>query len=202
MYNKLIKTPLFAEVLALLDKTLSPTLRYHTVDHTRDVIQEAITLGMLDKLAPRDLELLGCAALFHDSGFIEGHLDHEGRGAELAARMLSATGEYSPEEIELVSSMIRDTRILPEPTIPCQHASSPLARYLLDADVANFGRADFWEKSNQAREEAGGKEREFLQQTVALLNRHRWLTTAGEQRFGAMKTQNLQLLLDKISSLI
>lgn len=204
LLKTLLKSPLFEEVLGRLTREIPQELTYHTAEHTRDVIKEALSLGQTDALSRRELELLAYAALFHDLGYLQGAEDHEERGARAAAEQLAkATQEkralFTAAEIECICQMIRDTRMLPEPASPSQHASTPLAGYLLDADVANFGRDDFAEKLERARRELNAGREEFNRQTLALLERHQWLTAAAKRKFAAKKAENAAWLRNQLS---
>jgi uncharacterized protein len=123
-------------IIDLLDKQLSPTLYYHGLHHTLDVLNAAMILANEEGIEDRtDLKLLQTAALFHDSGFIKTYKNHEEEGCRIANLHLSLFG-YSPEEIKKICGMIMATKI---PQAP----KTILEEILCDADLDYLGRDDF-----------------------------------------------------------
>jgi predicted metal-dependent HD superfamily phosphohydrolase len=59
--------------------------------------------------------LLMTAALWHDTGFILTYKDHEEASCQLCKKHLPDFG-YSPEEVEIVISLIMDTKLPNNPT--------------------------------------------------------------------------------------
>jgi len=145
--------PIVKKELARLAKGLSSSLTYHSVSHTEDVIHEVLLFGLKDGIEERELHLLVIAACFHDSGFLVKPMANEPIGAEFAAMAMETGSEYSTDEISLVSQMILDTEIIFGPGGPEFKSSGLLSGYLLDADLSNFGREDFFEKSKLFAEE-------------------------------------------------
>ena len=103
-------------------------------------------------------------------------------------------GGYSPDEILLVERMILDTALVEAPEGPRQIASTELSRYLLDADLSNFGRDDFFETGELQRQELGQERELFRKNTLALIKAHRWLTPAGQALRQATKERNIATL--------
>ncbi len=120
-----------------LEHELAPHLSYHDAQHTKDVIAAAEYLGRKEKIADRDLILLKTAALFHDSGFLQDHHEHEELSCDFAIKWLPDFG-YSFEDIETICSMIRTTR-LP------QSAEDHLSQLLCDADLYYLGGDEYAE---------------------------------------------------------
>ena len=147
--------PIVADALTRLGKGLPSSLCYHSASHTEDVLQEALLFGLHDKLEPRALELIGVAAAYHDLGFLERSTDNETIGARLAGEAMDRFGGFSPDEQQLIKQAILDTQVKMTPEGPRQISNSWLSNYLLDADVSNLGRADFFEKAELVRRELG-----------------------------------------------
>ena len=95
----------------------------------------------------------------------------------------------------MIKQMILDTALKPAGEILIQVASIPLACYLLDADLANFGREDFFEKSELQRREIGEAPHIFRAKTRELMLHHKWLTPAARDLWQGTKEENLQKLL-------
>jgi len=147
--------PIVSGTLALLARDLPKELSYHALPHTEDVISEAIRFAVTDNLAPREIELLAIAAACHDFGFVKSPVLNEPIGAAHAREQMERSGGYSSEEINLVERMILDTALVDTGNGPRQIPSTDLSRYLLDADLSNFGRDDFFDKGELQRKELG-----------------------------------------------
>src|SRR5579871_1976112 len=52
-------------------------LTYHSVEHVLDVYQAAEYIGIQEGICANDMRLLLTAALYHDTGFLKGPIDHE-----------------------------------------------------------------------------------------------------------------------------
>jgi predicted metal-dependent HD superfamily phosphohydrolase len=186
--------PVVQAALAILARELPTHLKYHTLAHTEDVLREAILFGVMDHLPSRQLELLAVAAACHDLGFITSSAANEPIGAAFAQEQMTHFGGYSPDEILLVERMILDTALVETPEGPRQIASTELSRYLLDADLSNFGRDDFFERGELQRQELGQERELFRKNTLALIKAHRWLTPAGQALRQATKERNIATL--------
>jgi predicted metal-dependent HD superfamily phosphohydrolase len=192
--------PAVAAALAMLRSQLPSTLLYHAYAHTEDVLSEVVDLAVTDSLAAREIELLAVAAAWHDVGFIWSHTNNEPLAADATKRFLQNTKDFTIQEIELIGQMILDTALIADGTSFKQVASHPLSRYLLDADLANFGRDDFFEKSDLQRRELGEEIDSFRKKTLALVRNHSWLTPAATTKWQAKKAANLTQLEQLVSA--
>ncbi len=129
--------------------------RYHDPEHTDDVLEESLFFAIADGITDeRKLELIGIMAIFHDLSMTMEPDDlenlrkgHEKKGAGLAADAMQRFG-YSEGDIKIVTESIEDTEIKRVGEVLVQQtARHDLGKYLLDGDVANFGRSDFSQKS-------------------------------------------------------
>jgi predicted metal-dependent HD superfamily phosphohydrolase len=185
--------PIVQYILKTLADSLPRNLTYHGVAHTYEVLRDATLLGIEDNLPARELHLLQVAAAFHDAGFLEGRIEHEERGARLAEDAMRADGGYTEEELERVGRLIRDTKLVRDRAMLAQIPSSPLAGYLLDADLGNLGRSDFFEKVGLERQEVPvTSEADFWQNLLALISSKKWYSTAGRTRREDVWRQNLE----------
>jgi predicted metal-dependent HD superfamily phosphohydrolase len=189
--DRACSVPVINEILMRLRSELSPALRYHSFEHTLDVLSEAIYFALTDQLPQREIELLAVAAAYHDAGFLKQWAHNEPIGAEMAADAMRAAGDYSEEEIALVVSMILDTQLNDNGADYGERAHSRLARYLLDADMSNLGRGDFKEKLALLSEEFDADALKQMTQTYTLLQNHCWLTPAGRTLREQQKSKNL-----------
>ena len=191
--------PAVAAALDLLARNLPPYLSYHAKSHTEDVLNEAVRFAVMDQLTQREVELLAIAAAFHDAGFTKTPIANESIGAELARRCLMQIGGYSPSEIGLIEQMILDTALVELPNGPQQVPSTNLSRYLLDADLSNLGREDFFDKGELQRKELNLDEEHFRKRSLQLLSAHRWFTDAARALRQKKKQENLLLLKSMVS---
>lgn len=192
--------PVVKTTLAVLKEQLPKELHYHGAPHTDDVLAEAMRFALLDKVSPRELELLAIAAACHDVGFVKSPVMNEPVGAAYARGEMTRVGGYSEEEISLVERMILDTALVETGAGPKQIPSTNLSRYLLDADLSNFGRDDFFDKGELQRKELGVDQDIFRRSSLSLLNAHRWLTNPARSLRQKKKEQNLGLLKSMVFS--
>jgi len=190
--------PLIRDGLKLLKEKLPHNLSYHSCAHTDEVLRDALLFGLVDTLSPRSLELLAIAAVLHDVGFIHSPQANEPIAARYAREAMLKAGVYTQQEIDLVERMILDTAPVCEDGHIRYIPNTELSKYLLDADVGNFGRDDFHTKSELMRAESGQDEKHFHAQTLQLLTAHQWHTPAAKTLRQTTKEANLALLRKRV----
>lgn len=191
--------PICRTILLRLEQELPPELLYHSVDHTRGVMAEAVLLAYHDGKSDRELELLAVAAAYHDAGFLIRHEDNEELGAQMAKQAMLGQGGYTPEERELVGSLILDTKLVATANGPEQQASQELSGYLLDADLANLGREDFFDRLEALCAERNIARSAALPRVRILLLNHCWSTPAARYFWEGKKQENLSRVLSELS---
>ena len=191
-----IEEPLISNMLSKMNSELDKSLTYHCYSHTLDVMKQALALAEMDDLTEHERLLLMIAAAFHDAGFLLQRPKNEPIGAEMAREAMLASKEFSVEEQEMVWQMIMDTQLNAEG--PAQTARTHLSPWLLDADLANLGRDDFWHQTTLLSEEMQIPIEEMLPFTHTLMARHGWLSPAGQVLFSEKKQQNLDFLMTKM----
>ncbi|OON67754.1 Pycsar system effector family protein [Hymenobacter sp. CRA2] len=179
-----------AYVEQLFDQRLPRQLVYHTFKHTNTVAKEAAALGQAARLSPADQEALVLAAWFHDTGYLDRYDGHEYRSMELAEEWLTQKG-YPAERIALIKDIIRAT-----------HRDEPrdteLQKLLVDADLSNLGREDCLADAELLRTEweaTHGKvysNIEWAEFQLDFLLQHKYLSDAGQERYGARLKENIQ----------
>ncbi len=119
-----------------LQNNLSPTLTYHGLHHTVDVLGVAMKIANAEGVKDEEsLILLKTATLYHDLGFITTYKGHEEESCRIASLSLPRMG-YSQVQIASISEMIMATKIPQKP-------KSLLEKILADADLDYLGRDDF-----------------------------------------------------------
>ncbi len=192
--NSLKSKKIISDILDRLKSGLPKNLHYHNFTHAEDVLHEAVLFAMHDKLSEREIELLAIAVAYHDSGFLQTPVDNEPIGANIAEQALRADGGYSEEEIALVSHMILDTKVVRDANGIRLPPTSDLSRYLLDADLSNLGRTDFFERLELMRLELSSREPSFLRTTLHLIGSHEWYTDAARKLREKQRRKNLRNL--------
>jgi len=125
----------YSFLIRKLETGLPSYLTYHSVEHTKNVIKVAEHLAVAENISGDDLELLKTAALYHDSGFLQHHYDHEAISCKLARKYLPDF-DYNAEQIETVCRMIMATKL---PQTPFDF----LAQLLCDADLYYLGGNEY-----------------------------------------------------------
>lgn len=193
LISRIKRDPVIASVHSLLASQLDPSLKYHTKEHSDDVTDMAIALGASDQLDEHSLLLLGIAAAYHDSGFIEHRNDHEIVSAKLAERAMEADGRFSKDDIRLIRQMILDTKLQADG--PSHKVRSRLSSWLIDADLANLGRSDFLTQTELLADELQVPMDLMLKESLNLMNRHEWQSPAGTSHLGTQKKLNKNKLI-------
>lgn len=163
-----------------------------------------------DILGEEEMEDLAIAAVYHETGFAQidaqagrqaNGKGHEVPGAENGRQGMARAG-YSAERVDRVAQAILDTAVCFDGgSIQVATLGNPISQPLLDADVFNFGRKDFEEKSKQVCQETNGdpvKSNAFA--LNFLLKRHHWQTTAARLLGQATEKANMAALEDKVKA--
>ena len=184
-------------LLHKLETGLPPYLTYHTAEHTKSVVKAAEHLGLAENIVGDDLILLKTAALFHDSGFLQHHQDHEEFSCKIANKHLPDFG-YSTEQIEVVCRMIMATKL---PQTPTEH----LSQLLCDADLFYLGSKKYTAEADKLFPEfkkfgliKTKMEWELLQ--VEFITSHTYFTKTAISEREAQKQINLQQLKAKLET--
>lgn len=123
------------QVLKTLEDKLPNYLKYHSVEHTKYVLEKAIYIASKEHVSGHDLFLLKIAALYHDIGFTKSNIEHEAIGCDIARNELQKYG-ISGEDVDIICGMIMATKI---PQNPKTH----LEKILADADLEYLGTKHF-----------------------------------------------------------
>ena len=182
---------LYSFVISELENKLAKNLTYHNVSHTKNVIDNAIFIGEKEQISAHELTLLKSAALLHDVGFLENHLNHESLGCDFAKKHLPDF-EYSAQEIDAICNMIMATKL---PQTPKNH----LSEILCDADLFYIGNNEYEIYADKLFSEFKHNEVLITQEVwhkrqIDFLNSHHFFTkTAAEER-EAKKQENKNYL--------
>ena len=167
-------------VTGLLTNKLSKSIRFHSLQHTQEVVAACEKLAEYHQLSDDDRCAVVVAAWFHDTGYTSGEAkDHESRSVELATEFLN-THAASEEFRNNVIGCINATRIPQSP-------ATTIERIICDADLFHLGTDDFKEKNSLLREEFkefSGREipkKEWRKLNIRFLEGHKYQTVYGKR---------------------
>ncbi|MFZ2253320.1 MAG: hypothetical protein WAW13_04095 [Minisyncoccia bacterium] len=204
-YAECMRLPAVEEAFALLD-TLPSHLRYHTKEHTIDVIKETILFALADGVSRGVIEQQVIAAAWHDVGYVE-----QDKGNEpIAVKLFENSASFPQLDVEIrneIISNIADTTVVIHEGSPNFHMSHSSFGYMLDGDLSNFGRDDFFTCMDKIAEETGvnlsnqGERTKMYAFVIALLENHTWHTEGAHMLRNAKKQRNLALLKSEYANL-
>ncbi len=129
----------------LLIKKTPPSLVYHNIDHTREVVKNAELIAKHENFTDDELSILRAAAWFHDTGYTVKYLQHEEESIKIATGFLKKK-QVDEELIDLVANCIRATTYSQKPV-------NKIERALLDADLMHLGKENYPEYAERVRQE-------------------------------------------------
>ena len=189
--------PMIEAISTTLKSQLDPALAYHSYQHSDEVTGMTVALAADDGIEKHDLLLLGIAAAYHDSGFIEQRLNHEEIGASLAEDAMRNDVRFSSDDIELTRQMILDTKLQ---AVGLSHElNTRLSPWLIDADISNLGRPDFILQTTLLAEELNVPIESMFKESLVLMNRHEWHSPAGNKVLGPQKRVNKEALVTNLN---
>jgi class 3 adenylate cyclase/predicted metal-dependent HD superfamily phosphohydrolase len=175
-------------VMGILQKNLSPSLYYHSIKHTKDVVKSVERIALLEGVTDEGLFLLKTAAIFHDAGFIEQYDHNEAIGARMAQEILPKYG-YTEQHVKTIVELIHATQIPHKPI-------NKLQEIICDADLDYLGRDDFEIIADNLRKELTemGKiqtRKQWDEIQVKFLNQHQYFTSTAINSRQQKKQENL-----------
>jgi len=183
------------DVFDWMEAGLPGYLTYHSVDHTKDVLQAAIRIGQAEGISESEMGDLKAAAVLHDSGFVVSSKNHEEASCHVAQEWMPRYG-YHSDSINRVCEMIRATQI---PQDPKDH----LSEVLCDADLDYLGRDDFWVIANRLYEEFKklgviSNEEEWNRLQLRFFKSHSYFTKTANNWRNGKKAERLQQIHDQV----
>lgn len=179
-------------VTGYLKDNLPEWIRYHSIDHTYEVVDTCYEIGNELNVNDSDLEILITAAWFHDIGYTVKAEEHENISMEITKDYL-LENNYSDLEIKKILELISATNItkLPE-TI--------LEKIICDADLITLGKKDYIEKNNLLREEielienTGIDEEFWIKRSIVFMESYEFFTDYVKSKYSKQKEENLNRL--------
>jgi uncharacterized protein len=186
--------------LRRLTQDLNPQLYYHSLAHTRDEVAPAADqFASIEGVVGKDYQLLMTTVYFHDIGFIVQYDDHESVSIRIATSILPDFG-FMPKDVDIIRNAIQATRLSQTP-------NTLLERILVDADLDNLGKEDFFKRSQDLRRELtllgrGVNDQEWYASQMKFLKEHKYWTTAARDLRNPQKQRNiadLERLINQIN---
>lgn len=180
-------------VTSLLRNDLEHTFIYHNLGHTKRVVKSAQELIEGENIEEKDAEILLLAAWFHDVGYINVIDAHEEESVKLASAYLKDKN-YAEEKIELITSLIRSTKMGNDPV-------TKLEKIINDADNSHFGKKGYTDISDLLREEWVQQDIkhytdvEWIQENITFFTRyHKFHSDYALENWQPQKDKNLASL--------
>lgn len=182
-------------IMKVLEQRLSKKLYYHSIAHTKDVVDAVERLALLENVTDEGLFLLKSAATYHDAGFVEAYDKNEPIGARLADEILPKYG-YTEKHITQIKELIYVTEIPHQP-------KNKLEEIICDADLDYLGRDDFHEIADKLRRELKehGKiqsDRQWDEIQVSFLKQHKYFTKTAKRTRMNVKEKNLAEVIARL----
>jgi len=184
-------------VFSLFKEKLSKKLVYHNYKHTFEIVKISRTLAEEYNLPDEDMEILLLAAWFHDTGYLETYTGHEEKSVEIATAFLQQEG-YSEAHIHEIADCILATRTQ-------QPAATLLQEILVDADISNIGKENFFANAELLRVEweiflnKFFTDAEWAQFQLDFLLSTTFRTQAAQRLFGEQLQTNIQGQRDRLN---
>jgi len=180
-------------VLDLLKNNIPAFYYYHNFEHTLYVFERAIEIGKAEKCTRHEIDLVGTAALWHDTGFVRTYNNHEEEGCVMAREHLPQFG-YSDQDIDRVCSMIMATRIPQSP-------KNKLEEIVADADLEYLGTPEAAARAEHLFMEWRHMDPSLTREKwnkiqISFLRSHHYFTRFCKEQREAGKSAYLQQLLD------
>jgi predicted metal-dependent HD superfamily phosphohydrolase len=177
---------------------LPSVITYHTFKHTQAVVQAAEEIGNNSGLSQHDLETVLVAAWFHDTGYKDGHYQHETRASEAAREKLLKWG-MDPERVKLVQQAIESTRM---PQVP----KNLIDKVLCDADLYHLSSPEAEEHALLLRQEMAQtrdfkfSDEEWAEFNLRFLKNHEYFTSYGQAVLELRKKKIIKQLKKKVKA--
>ena len=194
-----MNTKLCERAKKYVNKLLVPleTHYYHSYNHAIEVMERARYLWEKEWLNEDELEILGLAWLFHDTGFVIQYDKNEPIWAKIAQNYLKSI-LYPRDKIEIIERLILAT----DPDY--KKTKDIYEKIIKDADMDNLGRKDFFEKAHSLKKEIEIiknikiKDPDWNHWSVDLLKEHQFETITQKMERDNIKGENLKQMLEEL----
>ncbi|MGH2552190.1 MAG: Pycsar system effector family protein [Chitinophagaceae bacterium] len=184
------------QVTEMLQNKLHKNIKFHTLEHTQEVVAACQVLADNIQLNNDDRFALYLAAWFHDTGYTSGNpTGHEEVSIQIADAFMHAKN-ITVDVKEKVRRCINATKM---PQTP----DGLLEQIICDADLFHLGTDTFYEKGRLLRKELNEfgdnsvSKKEWRKINIRFLERHEYFTAYGKEKLQPVQQQHLADLLEK-----
>ncbi|CAM4240234.1 HD domain-containing protein [Zobellia roscoffensis] len=178
--------------IGLLSRSRCDSLPFHNMQHTMDVYENVLKIGMYENRDLEELQSVLLAALFHDTGMATVFADHESYSIIEASNFLLAQN-CSKEIIGQVTGCIQATRMPQNPHGICEEI-------MCDADLFYLGTDQYQSKTNLLRNElvkfshTEFSDVDWRSMNIEFIENHQFFTKYGQEVLEPLKQKNLAQL--------
>jgi len=186
-------------VSSLYESDRNHNLVYHSIDHTRKVVDHVNEIAAHYELEEKDIIILNLAAWFHDTGHLyEDPIDHEKKSVKLMRDWIETKDIYAALA-DQIDKTIMATRIDSEP-------ANLLEQIIKDADTYHFVTKEFKDFDKLMRKEMKLRNLDTIlldweKNTLALLEHHQFYTDYCKNLLEERKRKNMAKLKKRIDEM-
>lgn len=180
-------------------RNLNKDYFFHSIHHTREVVEAAKSIGSYCSLDPYDLELVIISCWFHDTGFGISPFNHKDHSASIAKNFLE-TRKYPDKNIKKVVGCIRATQLPQNPL-------NILEAVVCDADMYHLSTSDYWHKNQLLKKETELiikkkiRNDQWCNENLNFLSQHQYHTEYGNSVLTKHKRAHLMQNVQNLESL-
>jgi len=169
-------------------------------------MKETILFALADNVSRGVIEQQVIASAWHDVGYVKDDKNNE----PIAVKLFENSTSYAQLDTEIrneIVSNIADTTVIVHDGVPNFHMTHSALGYMLDGDVSNFGRDDFFNCMDKIAEETNVDLSDQRERTkmyafvISLLENHTWHTEGAHMLRDAKKQRNLAMLKSEYANL-
>ena len=196
MHYREILDQLRTHVATLFQTGKDERFIYHNLEHTEQVVENAIKIANHYRLSDLDAFIVVAASWFHDIGYLYDCGRHEAKGVDLAVSFL--------EENKVDQNVIDQIKGCILATMMPQKPEGLLQQIVCDADLFHLGSNNFKERNKLMRQEVEAfsnhkiDKKEWNSKTISLFKSHHFHTDYCQTLLNQTKAQNLAELEDKL----
>ena len=182
-------------IVELYDSVPHENLLYHSIGHTKRVVDKANEIAAHYELSERDITVLNIAAWFHDTGHLYTNpISHEEKSVELMREWLTDKGDYT-ELADEIEQVILATKLSTQPV-------GLIQEIIKDADTYHFGQPEFKKLDKLMKKEMGLRNLDTMvldwtRNTLVLFESHQFYTSYCKDLLDAEKQKNMAKLKKK-----
>lgn len=180
----------------LLSHKLSKDIKFHTLQHTQEVVAACEKMADYQQMQDDDRFALVLAAWFHDSGYTGGTAkDHESLSVKLADDFIKSHS-INDDIKNKVTGCINATRMP-------QNPGTLIEKIICDADLFHLGTEAFDEKNKLLRQELNEfgdndvSKKDWRKINIRFLERHEYFTAYAKEKLQPVKEKHLADLMEK-----